>query len=302
MKHDDGPRNSRDTQSSQRVTLPERRAPWIVLALLWVTLALAFGRLDLAISRAAFDPRSPLAVLVERYGEIPGYLLILAAVLILDLTRTRSPGASGVARSMASLLVASFVAYLLGAMVWYRLSPASGERGSWALLPVVLLAGVAARSDLGAAWSTRVGAGAVRWARDTALLAAVDFVAFVQVAKRLWGRVRFRDLDPGFADFTPWFVPRGPGGIGSSFASGHTALGWMLLPLVLAAVERGASRRVTASVALVAVAWGVIVATGRVVAGAHYASDVLFPTGVAWAFVLLRWRAARPPAVTDEAR
>ncbi|MDO9021768.1 MAG: phosphatase PAP2 family protein [Deltaproteobacteria bacterium] len=251
---------------------------------------------------SAQEPRSPLAVLVERYGEIPGYLLILAAVLILDLTRTRPPGASGVARSMVSLLVASFVAYLLGAMIWYRLSPASAERGSWALVPVVLLAGVAARSGLGAAWSTRVGAGAVGWARDTALLAAVDFVGFVQAAKVLWGRVRFRDLDPGFADFTPWFQPRGPAGVGSSFASGHTALGWMLLPLVLLAVERGAPRRVTAAVAVVAVAWGLTVATGRVVAGAHYASDVLFPTGVAWACVLLRSRAARRSPVTDGAR
>lgn len=64
----------------------------------------------------------------------------------------------------------------------------------------------------------------------------------------------------------------------------------MLLPLVLAAVERRASRRVTAAVALVAVASGVTVATGRVVAGAHYASDVLFPSGVAWACVLLLLR------------
>lgn len=271
-----------------------RRGPLVVLAAVWGALALVFGVTDLAISRAVVDPRSPHALLVERYGEIPGYLLILAAVLTLDATRARPQGATGVAWSALSLLATSVVAYLLGALIWHLLSPATAAQGSRLLLPVFVLVGLAARSRSGRQWSLRVGAGAVRWARDTALLAAINFVAFVQVAKLLWGRVRFRDLAPGFADFTPWFHPRGPGGGGASFASGHTALGWMLLPLVLAAVERGASRRVTTAVAIVAVAWGLTVATGRVVAGAHYASDVLFPTGVAWACVLLRLARNRP--------
>lgn len=277
----------------QSIAKPRRpdapgRGPWVVLAALWVVLAITFGVTDLAISRAVVDPASPHAVLVERFGEIPGYLLILAAVLTLDLTRARSPGPTGAVWSVVSLLGTSFVAYLLGALVWHLLSPSTAAHGSRLLLPVFLLAGLAARSRFGAAWSLRVGPGAVRWARDTALLAAINFVGFVQAAKLLWGRVRYRDLSPGFVDFTPWFHPRGPGASGASFASGHTALGWMLLPLVLAAVERGASRRVTVAVALVAVAWGYTVATGRVVAGAHYASDVLFPTGVAWACLLLR--------------
>lgn len=116
----------------------------------WAVLAVVFGSLDLAISQAVVDRRSSLAAFVEHYGEIPGYLVILAALLVVDATWRRPAGALGVALSGASLVASKFLAYIVGALVWFRLSPATAQRYSApVLLTVFALAGVAARTPLG---------------------------------------------------------------------------------------------------------------------------------------------------------
>ena len=89
----------------------------------------------------------------------------------------------------------------------------------------------------------------------------------------LWGRVRFRDLGPGFAGFSPWCRPYS--GAGGSFPSGHTALAWLLLPLCLLAPAGSRARRTLFAAAC---CWGLLVACGRMATGAHYLSDTLAAT------------------------
>jgi membrane-associated phospholipid phosphatase len=123
-----------------------------------------------------------------------------------------------------------------------------------------------------------------RFSRPTEIFARVTIgtwvlndLLFVQITKTLWGRVRFRDLDALQANFTPWYLPQGITGH-RSFPSGHAAMGWMLLPLLLLALDRG--RGVQVATGVLVVTWGVLVAVSRVVVGAHYASDVLFSSAV----------------------
>lgn len=286
--------------SEARVAPPRRwLRTWLIT---WAALAIAFGFLDLTISRAVVDQRSRLGTFVQRYGEVPGYLVIVVALLVADATWRRPRGARGAALSAASLLASTFFAYLAGATAWFLLNPATTPRDAAFPLAAFALVGIAARTPPGARLVARIDPAVVGWARATVALALLNFVLFVQTAKALWGRVRFRDLDPAFTHFTPWFSPVGPGGRGESFPSGHAALGWMFLPLMLVALERGRRRGSGFAVAVVSVAWGIVVATGRVVIGAHYASDVLFPTGVAWACALALHRATSPSAIARPLR
>ena len=107
------------------------------------------------------------------------------------------------------------------------------------------------------------------------VLVIVEPLVVTQTLKHLWGRVRFRDLAPGFADYTPFFVPAGAGA-GESFPSGHVAMAW---PCCTCAFWLSGGRG--ALLCWIAVlAYGLIVWLGRMLAGAHYLTDCLFSAGL----------------------
>jgi membrane-associated phospholipid phosphatase len=99
------------------------------------------------------------------------------------------------------------------------------------------------------------------------------YVIFIQVVKYFWGRVRFRELDAAFSQFTPWYLPQGLTGF-DSFPSGHAAMGWILLALLVLFANK--KPLVKYSALTIIFMWGVTLALSRVVIGAHYSSDVLF--------------------------
>jgi membrane-associated phospholipid phosphatase len=117
-------------------------------------------------------------------------------------------------------------------------------------------------------------------------LSIINPLLFVQLVKVFWGRVRFRDLLPGYTDFSPWFIPQGITG-NDSFPSGHTAMGWMFLPLLITVEKRKWHDPVKIITIILVLGWGIFVGLSRIVIGAHYASDVLFSTGVAAITTLL---------------
>lgn len=120
-------------------------------------------------------------------------------------------------------------------------------------------------------------------ARATVLLALLHPLLLTQALKYLWGRVRPRDLASA-AEFTSWWWPAGPGA-GDSFPSGHVAMASVTLVLAL-----WLARRRRWALAAVPAAYVLLVAVGRVLAGAHYLTDVLASVvvGAALALALLR--------------
>lgn len=107
------------------------------------------------------------------------------------------------------------------------------------------------------------------------VLAVINPLIITQGFKFLWGRVRFRDLGAGFAGFTPFYIPAGPGA-GLSFPSGHVAMAFVLTPLVFFLTR-------LRWLALCGVLlYGLVVAFGRIQAGAHYLTDCIFAIGVAF--------------------
>ena len=114
---------------------------------------------------------------------------------------------------------------------------------------------------------------AIKYARVVVGMALFGYVFFIQVVKTFWGRVRFKELDAAFSQFTPWYLPQGINGY-DSFPSGHAAMGWMLLALLILFTNKKPWLKY--SVFIIIFMWSVILAQSRVIIGAHYASDVLF--------------------------
>lgn len=249
----------------------------------WALLGVLCARYDLVISRTLVEPTAKWAALGERYGSLPGaYVLAVSAALLY----LRAP--AGAARSMpvqlalwctSSICLATAVGVSAYRLLDHRFSVDEG-------LIAVSLAGSALfiarrRLEPGLKLSARVKR-AAHWAT----VLGVSSWVVVHAAKTVWGRVRYRDLDHLATDFTPWYLPQGITGH-ASFPSGHTAMGWMLLPLVMLWPRGTVAARATA---LFGVCWGIFVALSRVVIGAHYASDVLFSTGLS---ATVMWFASR---------
>jgi membrane-associated phospholipid phosphatase len=252
-----------------------RRAALIALGVVGTALALVCARFDLALSIALADPGAGWARFTERYGELPGFWAVAAGFAVPFLRATRSS-----ARGIAAWLAATLTFVLALGVSELRLSgvtPAPLALGLAAALTLTLLGLLHGR--VGRAWTDHVG---VRRASRATVWLALTSLLFVHPVKLVWGRVRFRDLDAAHSAFSAWYAPQGFTGH-ASFPSGHTAMAWLLLPCVLL-VARGTLARLVLSTLVLG--WGVFVALGRVVIGAHYASDVLLSTLFALTVVL----------------
>lgn len=159
-----------------------------------------------------------------------------------------------------------------------RLVALAGEWPAWAATAFCILVLILGRKPESSFRPWRPLAWAV------ILLAIISPLIITQAFKFLWGRVRFRDLGVDFAGFTPFYIPAGTGA-GLSFPSGHVAMAFVLSPLVFFLTRL---RWLALSGVLL---YGLVVAFGRVQAGAHYLTDCLFSIGISFLVgaVLVRW-------------
>ena len=110
--------------------------------------------------------------------------------------------------------------------------------------------------------------------------------------KLLTQRIRYRNLlDIGLDNFTTWYSSFGPNADNNSFPSGHTAMGWMFLPFLIS-VRNFKWKHPLKILTIVGIfSFGLFVGLSRIKVGAHYASDVLFPScaGFVYTLFLYRW-------------
>ena len=240
--------------------------------LIWTTLAAYFAFTDLKISISVVNQNSGWAIFLENFGEIPGLLVLYSgAVIFIAWYKPRS-----------KLKHYSFSVFVFIATVYLSRR-----------ISIVIYHGVTGNNDIIADyklyiyliffilnWSLYIRLKKLNYSvtlktysKVSILLGLYGYLFLVQLIKLLWGRVRFRHIDACYSNFTPWFLPNGMNG-NQSFPSGHAAMAFMILPLLLLVVNK--SKPIKISLLILIIFWGLTVSLSRVVIGAHYASDALF--------------------------
>jgi len=237
----------------------------LVVIAIWVFLSIIFGLYDLAISIAVVDEASIWGNFGADYGETPGYALIAIALATL---------LGSLFTNLKLQKIPAYVGIFVGVLFIIFIDDDRTIKTGWSLLiSLTLYVGITWNKD----WKRYRNISAV-----IALLAVLNPLLFIQITKILCGRVRFRYLvSPSYTSFTPWFLPPGISSDNSSFPSGHAAMGWMFLPLLIAVKDRKIKDPLRIIVTVLVIGWGLFVGLSRIAVGAHYASDVLFSTGAA---------------------
>jgi len=244
----------------------------LIIVIVWVILALVFGFTDLEISKAVVDDSSEWGIFGRDYGEVPGYALIAIALATF---------LGSFYNNLNLQKIPAYISVIVGVLFIIFADNETDLCTGWSLIiPMIIYVIITWNKD----WKDyRTLAGII------SLLAIINPLVVVQIIKLLWGRVRFRDLSLGFVDYTPWFLPQGITG-NQSFPSGHTAMGWMFLPLLIIVKDRKNTDAVKILSSILILGWGLFVGLSRIVIGAHYASDVLFSTGFAAIITILLYR------------
>ena len=253
-----------------------KKERWIVFPAVIVLLLIA-TLFDLRISQAVYG-KNLFSTVFEVLGEAPiQFLALFGAVTLFRFRSRKTKWGRGLLAVAYGILAAAF-AFMLGfATINYV-----NENIAHELPTVVSLLTALVGLALAILLSRAVPKERAREAVTFAIIAIVYILLIVilmNFIKSVWGRLRMREmLDPA-SEFTPWYEIHFRGGFDNRFASfpsGHTmnAAGMILITLLPTVFEKLKGKE--ALLRVIAYVWVAVVGFSRIVAGAHFATDVLF--------------------------
>jgi membrane-associated phospholipid phosphatase len=240
----------------------------VLLILIFIPPAILFGIYDLDISKQIVNENSVWARFLEEYGMIPGIFVILSGIYIYySYIMQKSDLWSYIQKAIFFLVSSGLIFYLYEILL--------GEIVKYYFLLFLIVSFIDGIIVLMYIHKIKRVSNPIliKYAKVVVGMALFGYVIGIQVTKYLWGRVRFRELDASFSQFTPWYLPQGITGF-DSFPSGHAAMGWMLLALMVLFVN--GKVWIKKFIFMLIIMWAVLLSYSRVVIGAHFASDVLF--------------------------
>jgi membrane-associated phospholipid phosphatase len=258
----------------------------IGLVVVWIVLAVVFAFTDLPISQAIYDPSAVWAQLIEAYAQIPAAILtFVCGVIVLRLYKTEKSFKS--IAGMIGLVLITFLALVFGLMDSF-----GAQKKAHLNIPLIL--GIAVLLFV-LVWAgfRRIPAEKLTKYKPAAKVGlTLMFVAAlitVWAFKIPWGRWTYRDIlaAGNLSLYTPWYLPQGNNGH-NSFFSGHVAMIFSVFPIVLFFKKESTGRKIAI---LLVMLWGLLGMAGRIVIGAHFASDTLFGAceTILWFLLLSKW-------------
>lgn len=295
-----------------QVRLPSARslvstANLYLITIILVAMVLVGTLSDYSISLSLFDPSSTMAVFFAGYGEYPVFMAMSASGTLFIMGRSLEKPLIGYLQvgGGTGLLIVAVGGGTVIPEEYIGLSLV--VRGAIALVVVgvsAYLAYLAARS-----------APRELMIRVAAVLVVVVFleIFIVTALKLLWERPRMRMIivEDG-AWFMPWYNPGFPQkeglmsiGVASeefkSFPSGHTANSAVLMTLTAFSVLNTRLRDRASLLLWIGFVWALIVAYSRIVAGAHFLTDVAAGLAITFFAMVATYQIAFPPQLSGEA-
>jgi len=245
-----------------------------LLIIVWSVLAGYFAFSDLQISNSIVNQNAGWAVLLERYGELPGLVIIILGIFLFSQKLNYN---SKLKLIFVRVFLVLGETVTLTYVILVVLQNVAGNQSFFFSFDKFIVALSLVVSILLVfplkIWKVQVSDLTHGFSKIVVGMAFIGYLICIQLVKIFWGRIRFRDLDSLQSNFTSWYYPNGITGH-ESFPSGHAAMAWMLLPLILLLPKKNKIAKIF-TVGII-IAWGIAVPLSRVVIGAHYSSDALF--------------------------
>ncbi|WMJ23597.1 phosphatase PAP2 family protein [Paludicola sp. MB14-C6] len=240
--------------------------------LLWGALAITFGVFDLKITEIVVNQTSKCAQVLEWFGEfIPGILITYSGVILFMYYFRVSE-----VKHSAFKICASLLCLFGGVIYFFKYVIEFNNLRTWLLCALFLFSVLVLFSV-----TTNIDITTLLYLKSiaiTTIYLAIASAVVINGLKFTWGRMRFEDMTNPVLQFTPWYMPQGLTG-NRSFPSGHTTSASMLIVLTMFAktCEYKLSKVICYILPISVI---IIMAYSRVVAGAHFCSDVLFAIGI----------------------
>lgn len=241
--------------------------------LFWIIAAFLLESSDLWISINLYNPNAGWAIFLEKFGEIPGLLIVLTGVHIYIITLRKSSNIKTILFTALFLTTGSLITiYIL-----WALSYAITNNSELFIINqnYFFLSAIALNILLSLVFRKKYNFSkkAILFSRISFKMFFYGYILFVLPLKIFLGRIRFRDLAENYSNFTAWYIPQGVTG-NDSFPGGHSAMGFMTIALFVFFVDKAFYKRIILKGLIIS--WALAVCVSRVVIGAHYTSDVLF--------------------------
>ncbi|MDY0082085.1 MAG: hypothetical protein RBR74_02770, partial [Ignavibacteriaceae bacterium] len=176
---------------------------------IWIVAAFLLESSDLWISVNLYNPGLFWAKLLEKYGEIPGLLVVLAGMHIYIVTLKASSNIKTILFTAFLLTTASLITIyiLLELSLAISENPAVFNSNKNYFFFSAVLFNIL--TSLLFKKRYKFSKKSVLFSRLSFKMFLYGFLVTIQPLKIFWGRIRFRDLAANYSDFTAWYIPNG---------------------------------------------------------------------------------------------
>ncbi|GAA0790778.1 phosphatase PAP2 family protein [Faecalicatena orotica] len=228
---------------------------------------------DLQISQVVYNPDNLFGKFFYGFGQVPAMLTVSFGFMLLSAVRDKGKKLLSVVIILVLGVASLYYAVLPFLIAGYFLEWGTVGRAAMMIFAILVFAGM----ELGAKKIAEVNERGILIRTSLTLILMFFGVGRIcGILKNIWGRPRFYSMLDDFSRFSPWYRIAGTplDDTFKSFPSGHAADACMILSIVLLAGLVPKLHKKAKFLYAAALVWIVCVMLARIIAGAHFLSDV----------------------------
>ena len=226
---------------------------------------------DLQVSVKMFAPKSIIGLITEVLAELPiDFALLLSAsyIIVVGIRKKGGKRVFYVVMGFLFSVVGGFYAGFIP-ITFVRLFFEGGSSPLYFIsIPIVIIVSLLFMNK----FYNKYGEKYLKIAFLCCTYFLISFLISYAI-KIPFGRMRFRDMEPPFNHFSPWYIINGVTG-NDSFPSGHVINASFIFYIIFIVQKFLNCQNERLSYYILAGIWIMFVAYGRVIVGAHFLSDI----------------------------